>query len=308
MADLTTRVLGLDFANPIVLASGPAGSGIELLEDISAADVGAITLKTATPDPRPGNPQPRLVDCPSGALNSIGLENPGCEAFVRDVLPWVADLPCRRIGSLSSADPARMREMVRMMGQRSEIDAIEVNLSCPNAEGAAIATDTTAVRRVVRAAVEGTDVPILAKLPGDTDAFLDAGAASLDAGAQGLTLINALRGLRIDRNAGRPFLHREIGGLCGPAIFPIALARVFEARRAFPDTVLIGTGGVVDVGGAVEMLLAGANLVGIGFGFMVDPCLPARIGVELGNWMAEREIESISEIVGAAHRGGLDVR
>jgi dihydroorotate dehydrogenase (NAD+) catalytic subunit len=200
-----------------------------------------------------------------------------------------------------------MGEMADAMGRRTEIDAIEVNLSCPNADGAAIAADLDAVKNVITAAVRASRVPILAKLPGDSAPGLAAAGVALDAGASGLTLINAVRGLRIDRSTGRAFLHRGIGGLCGPAIFPIALARVFEARRAFPGATIVGTGGVVDVGGAVEMLLAGADLVGIGFGFMVDPRMPARVADELGEWMARRGVKSIDELIGAAHHGGIDV-
>ncbi len=308
MADLTVRRLGLVFRNPIVLASGPAGTGTEVLADPEAARVGAVTLKTLTPEPRTGNPQPRLVDCPAGLLNSIGLENPGCEAFVADTLPLLADLPTRRIGSIASSDPRRMAEMAALLTGRPEIDALEVNLSCPNADDAAVADDVDAVRAVVGAAVGAARVPVLAKLPGDSPRMLHAVGAALDAGAAGLTLINAVRGMRIDRKTGRPFLHRETGGLCGPAIFPIALARVFEARRAFPGAVIVGTGGVVDVGGAVEMLLAGADLVGIGFGFMLDPRLPSRLGAQLEQWMDDRGIPSVETLTGAAHHGGIDVR
>ena len=307
MARLTCDRLGVTFANPIVLASGPAGSGRELLARREAARVGAITLKTVTPEPRHGNPQPRLIDCPAGALNSIGLENPGVETFIAEVLPLVADLPCRRIGSLASSDPERMAAMADAMSQRSEVDVIEVNLSCPNADGAAIAGDLEAVRRIVAAAAASSRVPVLAKLPGDSSTALEAAGVALDAGAAGLTLINAIRAMRIDRNTGQPLLRRQVGGLCGPAIFPIALARVFEARRSFPDTVIIGTGGVVDVGSALEMLLAGADLVGIGFGFMVDPLMPARVAVEIETWLEERGVDSVEELIGAAHHGGIDV-
>lgn len=308
MADLTVQRLGLAFANPVVLASGPAGSGVELLSDPIAAGVGAITLKTLTPRPRTGNPQPRLVDCPAGALNSIGLQNPGCKAFVDCTLPLLADLPARRIGSLAAPNPEEMAEMAALLGNRPEIDVIEVNLSCPNVDHAVIADDIDAVRAVVGAAVAASPVPVLAKLPGDSPFMLDAAAAALDAGAAGLTLINAIRGMRIDRQSGRPFLHRGTGGLSGPAIFPIALLRVFEARRAFPGVVIVGTGGVVDVGGVVEMLLAGADLVGIGFGFMVEPRLPARLAVELERWMDERGVPSPDILTSAAHHGGIDVR
>jgi len=311
MADIGVRALGLDFVTPVVLASGPAGFGVELQGELDLAAVGALTTKTVTPTARSGNPQPRLVDCPSGALNSIGLENPGIDAFVRDVLPRVAKLPTRLIVSLAGGCPDEIASMIerlcRVPVDENPVDAIELNLSCPNVSGGVTGGDPAAVRAFTEAAVRDKRWPLLVKLPGDAGNLLEAGEAALKAGADGLTLINTLRGLRIDRSVGRPFLHREIGGLSGPAILPVALARVFEARRAFPHTVIVGTGGVCDVGGLIEMLLAGADLVGVGFGVMADPELPQRLYQELTEWLGERGVDSLESIVGAAQRGGFDV-
>lgn len=307
MADLTLTRLGTKFSSPLILASGPAGFGFELASELDMSQIGAVTTKTITSEPKPGNPQPRLVDCPSGAINSIGLENPGIEEFVRTIYPRMHELPLRRIVSLAAASACQLETLVGQASQLPYVDAIEINLSCPNVGGKITGADASAVGEFVRAAVGATSIPVLAKLPGDTGNLLESSECALSEGAAGLTLINSVRGLRIDRCTGQPFLSRIYGGLSGPAILPIALARVFEVRNTFPDTMIIGTGGVSDLGSAVEMLMAGADFVGIGFALMVEPQLPQRLVRELQHWLDERGIASVEEIIGVAHSGGFDV-
>lgn len=308
MADLAMRRLGIQFATPVVLASGPAGFGYELADGLHFGHIGALTTKTITLEAKTGNLQPRLVDCPSGALNSIGLENPGMEAFVRSAHPRIKDLPLRKILSLAATSSEDMAQLVSQANRLSGYDAIELNLSCPNIGGKITGANAAAVQEFVRAAVGATSLPVLVKLPGDSGDLLRSSEKALNAGAAGLTLINSVRGLRIDWNTGHPFLSREYGGLSGPAILPISLARVFEVRRVFPDAVLIGTGGVSDLGSALEMLMAGADLVGIGFGLMVDPRLPEILAQQLDQWLDERSLQSVERIIGIAHEGGFHVR
>ncbi|MCK4570594.1 dihydroorotate dehydrogenase [Candidatus Bipolaricaulota bacterium] len=307
MADLVLKRLDAQFASPIILASGPAGFGVELAPALDLPRIGAITTKTITIEPRTGNDQPRLVDCPSGALNSIGLENPGIDAFARLAHSQMRELPLRRILSLAATSPGEMETLAVKAAKLSGFDAIELNLSCPNIGGKITGADASAVREYVRAAVGVTSIPVLVKLPGDTGNLLNSSESALSVGAAGLTLINSVRGLRIDWTTGRPFLSRTYGGLSGPAILPVSLARVFEARSAFPEAVIIGTGGVSDLGSAIEMLMAGADFIGIGFGLMVDPELPQKLAVELDKWLDEREMVSVQEIIGLAHSGGFDV-
>jgi len=311
MADVAIERLGKRFATPVVLASGPAGFGLELSNELRLSDVGAVTMKTITLEAMQGNPQPRLVDCPSGALNSIGMENPGVAAFLARIAPRLGELPTRRILSIAASTVDELATLLTMIENHQAadtVDAVELNLSCPNIEGRRIGADAELVREYVRAARQSTERAVLAKLPGDTGNLLASADAALSAGAGGLTLINTLLGMRIDRSVGRPFLHRTYGGFCGPAILPIALARVYEAREAFPEAVIVGTGGVVDLGGMIEMLLAGADLVGVGFGMMADPELPQRLRADLGEWLDMRGYASVEEIIGAAHRGGYYVR
>ena len=270
--------------------------------------LGAVTTKTITLAPRSGNPQPRLLDAPAGSVNSIGLENPGLKAFRSEVLPALVDLPTRRIVSITGETAAEAVAVAEGMQGATGADAVELNLSCPNVDRTMSAEQAHGVRSFVQGVRDAIDVPLFVKLAGDSQDFIARAGEALEAGADGLTLINTIRGMRIDYHTGLPLLHRESGGLCGPAIFPVALLRVFEARRAFPKTPIIGTGGVVDLQGALEMIFAGADLVGIGFGFMVDPMIPVRIAEQLESWLAERGIEGVSEIAGVAHKGGIDVR
>lgn len=307
MADLALNRLGTQFAAPIVLASGPAGFGFELADALDLTRIGAVTTKTITIEPKTGNRQPRLVDCSSGALNSIGLENPGMEAFACQIHPRVAELSLRKILSLAATSQQEMESLVAQASELAGYDAIELNLSCPNVGGKITGADAAAVDQFVRAAVRASSLPVLVKLPGDSGNLLHSSERALHAGAAGLTLINSVRGLRIDWTTGRPFLSRVYGGLSGPAILPISLARVFEIRNAFPEVLIIGTGGVSDLGSALEMLMAGADFVGIGFGLMVDPELPQRLASELSGWLDKRGMTSIEEIIGAAHSGGFHV-
>ena len=294
-------------ASPIVLASGPAGFGTELAERTDLSAIGALTTKTVTPQPREGNPQPRLVDCPCGMINSIGLENPGFDVFVERCLQDVLSLPTRHIISVAAERPEELARMVGALSAIEGIDAIEINLSCPNVDAVVIGSDRALVGRFTEAARGATERPLLIKLPGDAGYVVASAEAALDAGADGLTLINSIRGLRIDHRVGRPMLHRETGGLSGPAILPIALARVFEARKAFPDALIVGTGGVTDLESAIEMMAAGADLVGVGYGMMANPQLPTQLARRLEAWLAERRLDSVKEVIGVAHRGGFDV-
>jgi len=305
MADLTAACGVGVLCTPIVLASGPAGFGIELSGAGGLDGVGALTTKTVTPAMRTGNSQPRLLDAPGGVLNSVGLENPGFASFARDLLPRLERLPTAVIVSIAAGDSTEIGRMADRLARESWIAAVELNLSCPNVAGRPAGDDPASVRRLVRAA--GAGKPVLAKLAGDRGDVRTLGAAALGAGAAGLTLINSIRGMRVDQRTGRPLFERAIGGLSGPAILPVALARVYEARAAFPDALIVGTGGVTDLGGLLEMMFAGADLVGIGFGVMETPLLASELAAQLDGWLTDRGIPRVAEIVSAAHRGGFDV-
>ncbi len=302
-----TDLLGKSFVNPVVLASGPAGFGLELADVFRRWPLGALTTKTLTHQPRRGNPPPRLVDAQAGALNSIGLANPGVGRFLREILPRLRDIPTVKVVSFA-AEAAQEAEVVAgELDGAVGVDLLEMNLSCPNVSGRPASWNSEATFQMVQAATRVTRIPLLAKLSPDVPDVVPLGEAALKAGAQGLTLVNAVRGLRIQHDTGRPTLARKWGGLSGPAILPIALAKVFEARRAFPGVPIVGVGGVTDLGSLLEMCMAGANLVGLGLAVMADPLLPWRLAEELDGWLCRRGIESLTDVVGCAHRGGLSV-
>ncbi|MCK5827253.1 dihydroorotate dehydrogenase, partial [Candidatus Bipolaricaulota bacterium] len=211
MADLTVKRLGMSFASPVVLASGPSGFGVELADALDLKKIGAIATKTITIEPKTGNRQPRLVDCPSGALNSIGLENPGIAAFAQHAHPDVIRLPLRRILSLAAVSQDEMEDLVEQANALPGYDAIELNLSCPNISGNITGADAGAVEQFVRVAVGASSRPVLVKLPGDSGNLLRSSERALNEGAVGLTLINSVRGLRVDWTTGRPFLSRVYG-------------------------------------------------------------------------------------------------
>ncbi len=307
MARVEVRCARGDFRTPIVLASGPAGFGIELAASLDFRAIGALTTKTITVEARDGNPQPRILDAPSGTINSIGLENPGIGVFRSEVLPRIRALPTVRIVSLAGRSPDEMGKIAAALRDEPAVDWLELNLSCPNVRGETVADRPDQVGAYVRAARAASSRPLLVKLP-SSDRLVALADAALAAGADGLTLINAVRGMRVHADTGRPYLVRECGGLCGPAILPIALACVFDARRAFPDALIVGTGGVTCVRDVVEMLCAGANLVGIGFGVMANPSAVFGLAMELERWLDERGISDVAGIAGAAQRGGWRVR
>jgi len=304
---LETTVLGQPFGNPVVLASGPAGFGLELSSLFRRRPLGGLTTKTVTWEPRSGNPPPRMVDAPAGALNSIGLANPGLETFLADVLPEVRELPTVRIVSFAASDPHEAESMAGRLGEADGVDLLEFNLSCPNVEGRPPACARGTAEEMVRAAARASRAPLLAKLAPDVTNMVEIADATLEAGARGLTLINTVRGLRINRDTGRPVLARSWGGLSGPAILPVALGKVFQVREAFPGVPIVGVGGVTDLGSLLEMLMAGADLVGVGLGVMADPESPWKLVDELATWLSRRDIDHCSEVVGCAHRGGLGI-
>jgi dihydroorotate dehydrogenase (NAD+) catalytic subunit len=305
--DLESRIGPLTLPNPVVAASGTFGHGAELAALCDPAGLGAVTVKSIAAFAWPGNPGLRVTDAPGGGmLNSVGLAGPGIEAWIADDLPALAALGARIIVSIwgrtveeYAAVAARLRAVD---SAASSLIAVEVNLSCPNLEDRlrifAHAPATTAAALVaVRDALAGSR-PVFAKLsPNVTDLRGIAGAA-LDAGADGLTLVNTVMGLVVDATARRSKLGAGGGGLSGPPIRPIALRAVHEVSTAFPGTPIIGTGGIATGEHAVEMLLAGASAVGVGTASFADPRATLRIVEELDRWCATRGVARAADLVG----------
>jgi dihydroorotate dehydrogenase (NAD+) catalytic subunit len=301
---MEVRVGPLTLPNPVVAASGTFGHGAELARLCDPAGLGAVTVKSIAVFAWPGNPGLRVTEAPGGGmLNSVGLAGPGVDAWIADDLPALEAHGARIIVSIwgrTVEEFAAAAAPLRSVADR--LIAVEVNLSCPNLEDrrrifAHAPATTSATLLAVREALAGS-VPILAKLsPNVTDLREIAGAA-IDAGADALTLVNTVMGLVLDAGARRPKLGAGGGGLSGPPIRPIALRAVHEVSTAYPDTAVIGTGGVSTGEHAVEMLLAGASAVGVGTATFADPRATLRIVEELERWCATHGIARVADLIG----------
>jgi dihydroorotate dehydrogenase (NAD+) catalytic subunit len=309
--DLRVRIGPLEMANPVGLASGTFGYGSEYEELVDVDALGAFYTKAVTLAPRPGNPPPRIVETPSGMLNSIGLANPGIEAFLAEKLPSLRGRRCAVFVNVAGSTEEEYVEVVERIESaagpwlaggsrpRSGVDGYEVNVSCPNVRhgGLAFGTDPAQIERLTRALRDRTRRPIVVKLtPNVTDIAAIARAAEAG-GADAISCINTLVGMVIDVGRRRPVLSMCTGGLSGPAIRPVGVACCFKASRAVRIPV-IGLGGIACAADALQYLLAGARAVQVGTGTFVDPrcALSALDGI--ARWMEENGVRRVEDIAG----------
>jgi dihydroorotate dehydrogenase (NAD+) catalytic subunit len=301
--DLRVRLGALELPNPIVAASGTFGHGDEVAGRCDPSRLGAVTAKSQAPFAWPGNPPPRLAPTSVGLLNSVGLQGPGIDHWVAYDLPALRGHGARVIASLwghAVADFARGADALRPVA--AELVAVEVNVSCPNLaeHGRPFAHDPAMTAAAVGAvAAAGLGLPVLAKLAPDVADLPAIAAAALDAGADGLTLVNTARALVVDADARRPALGAGPGGLSGPALKPIALRAVYEVAREHPGIPIVGTGGVSTGLDAAELLLAGAAAVGVGTATFLDPRAPVHVLDELEAWCRRRGVDRVADLTGA---------
>ena len=301
--ELRTTVGTVDLANPVMTASGTAGHGTELGEYLDLSALGAVVVKSLSAEPWAGNPPPRLHETPAGMLNSVGLQNPGVEAWLEHDLPALERAGARVVASIWGFSVEAYAKATAMLGEASHrLVAVEVNLSCPNVEARRdmFAHSATATAEVVDAA-RPCRLPRWAKLsPNVTDITEIAGAA-LEVGADALTLVNTVMGMSIDVQQRRPSLGAGGGGLSGAAIRPVAVRAVYDCRQAFPEAPIVGVGGVRTGADAVELLMAGADAVQVGTATFFEPRAPLRVLRELGAWCARHRVEHVRDLRGAAH-------
>lgn len=318
--DLTARVGELTLANPVMMASGSLGHGTELGEVVDLAAPGAVVVKSLSAEAWAGNPPPRLAPVTAGMLNSIGLENPGIDAWLETDLPRLAATGANVVASVWGFTAVDYRRVAaRLSAALADPDrpgvgsvvALEANISCPNIEDRRrmFAHSEAGAARAIGAVVEGLaegapggpTLPVWAKLSPNVTDLPAIAAAALGAGATGLTLVNTVMGLALDPATGRPVLGAGGGGLSGPALHPIAVRAVYECRSAFGSVPIVGVGGVSTGVDAAELLAAGADALQVGTATFADPRACLRILRELEAWCARHAVRRIEDLVGIAH-------
>jgi len=296
---LAVEVGKLKLKNPVMPASGTFGFGSEYMPFIDLNKLGAIVVKTITLNPTPGNPPPRLMETYCGLLNSVGLQNPGLEVFLRDKLPYLKQFDVPLIVNIAGKRLEEYEEMTARLNEVDGVDALEVNISCPNVKegGIVFGTEPEMAARVTAAVRRRTQLPVIIKLTPNVTDITEIARAVVDAGADALSLINTVHGMSIDIETGRPSLGNIVGGLSGPAIKPIALYAVWRVARAV-KVPIIGMGGIMTARDAVEFIMAGATAVAVGTASMVNPGALMEIISGLEEYVNTRGIKNISELVG----------
>ncbi len=298
MKDLSVSLGDLRLDNPVIPASGTCGFGRELSRWIDLNILGSLSFKGTTIEPREGNPAPRIADCPAGMLNSVGLQNPGAAHAAAFELPELKKI-CSKplIANISGFCESDYTRAVEILQEDSAVKILEINISCPNVHGGGMAfgTDPAAAAAITRAVKRIAKKPVYMKLSPNVTDIVSIARACVDAGADGLSLINTLLGMRIDLKRKTPVLANKVGGYSGPGIFPVALRMVWQVTGAV-DVPVIGMGGVSSARDVIEMLYAGAKAVQVGAASLVDPTVCQRIIEELPKVMEELGIDSLSGI------------
>ena len=310
--DMSTTLAGVRFPNPVFTASGCAAAGQELHQFFDVASLGGIVTKSIMLAPRSGRATPRMAETPSGMLNSIGLQGPGIDAFLDKDLAWLAAHGARAVVSIAGGTVEDYATLAARLQGRRGVAMVEVNISCPNVEdrGQVFACDPRASYDVVKAVRSkiAPGIPVFAKLSPDVTDISVIARSCVDAGADGLSVINTLLGMVIDTDTMRPALAGVTGGLSGPAIRPVAVRCVWQVHQALPDVPILGMGGIRTGLDALQFVLAGASAISVGTTVFGDPTAPVRILAELQQVLADRGIERLADAVGLAHRApGTDV-
>lgn len=298
--DLRVFIGSLELRNPILVASGIIGFGKEYERLVDLEKIGGIVTKTVTLRPRAGNPPPRVVETSDGMLNSIGIENPGLAGYLALKVPILRELPCARIVSVEGENVEEFQELVRGVDGSGVADAIEVNISCPNVgpHGMRYSTDAGMAREVMAAIRPLTRLPLIAKLTPNVTRIAEIAEACESRGADAISVVNTFVGMAVDSRNRKPILGTVLGGLSGPAIKPLALAKAWEVAQAV-DIPLVGMGGIASPADALEFLLVGCTAVEIGTAMFADPGLPEACVTGISDYVRALGERSIDAVLGA---------
>lgn len=303
--DVSTRIGSIELPTPVMNASGTSGHADELAEYVDLAGLGAFVVKSLCVQPWTGNPAPRVHLAKAGMINSVGLQGPGVRAWLADDLPRLRAVGVRRIVvSIWGTTVAAFAEAAALLADApEEVVALECNLSCPNTEAgrALFAHDPAVAAEVVAACVSVARRPVWAKLSANTDRLVEVAGAVATAGADAVTLVNTLFGMVIDPETRRPVLSGRGGGVSGAAIHAVAVRAVYDVHAAYPDLPVVGVGGISTGTDAIEFLLAGAHAVQVGTAVFADPRVLGRVGRQLEQWCVDHGVETLRELIGAAH-------
>ena len=301
MPKMSVNLAGISFKNPLITASGTFGYGREYENFFPLSTLGGISTKGTTNEPRLGNAVPRIAETPMGMLNSVGLENPGIDFFIKHALPWLLQKDTTIIANIAGSTVDEYAEVASKLDD-TNVHMIELNISCPNVKqgGAAFGISTKSAHMVVSAVKKSTKKPLMVKLSPNVTSIVEIAKAVEDAGADAISLINTLLGMRIDINSKRPILKNNVGGLSGPAVFPVAIRMVYQTYKAV-SIPIVGMGGIASFEDAIEMMMAGASAFQVGTAIFTDPYAPVNIIDGIKNWLFENKIDDINEIIGSVN-------
>ena len=304
MANLSVKINRLSLKNPVMTASGTFGYGLEYADFVPLEELGGIIVKGTTLQPRQGNDYPRMAETPQGMLNCVGLQNKGVDYFCEHIYPKIKDIQTNFIVNVSGNSPQTYAECAQRLASLENIPAIELNISCPNVHGggAAFGADPKAAAEVTRAVRAVTDKPLILKLSPTAADIAAVARACQDAGADGVSLINTLPGMRIDLKRRAPLLANGTGGMSGPAMLPLAVRMVYQVYQAV-EIPIVGMGGVSRAEDVLELMLAGATAVGVGAANLVEPYACRNIIETLPDVMLRYGIHDLNDIIGGAHHG-----
>lgn len=307
MVNLRIKIGEVSFANPVFVASGTFGYAVESRDLVDLSALGAIVTKSITPEPRIGNPQPRLAELPAGMLNSIGLANVGVERFIAEKLPFLQTVKTRVIVNVAGKNEDDFAGVVARLENEAGIDGYELNYSCPNvsAGGLEFSQNPRVTEALTRRVRDLTRRLLITKLTPNITKISEIAQAAEAGGADALSMINTLQGMAIDIDTFRPKINTIVGGYSGPAIKPVALAKVWETYNA-TRLPIIGIGGIMTWQDAVEFFLAGATAVQIGTANFIDPSASVQIAARLPEFLEEKGLHEVQQLVGALRRGEVD--